>query len=402
MRLPIVLALISLVCLTLTGCWDLHEITELAPVTGLGFDVGTRPGTIKLSAQIIPPQAAGANTGAGGAQSLRVLTVEAVTVTEAVSMLLGHIRREPFLMHLGFIVFGEELARAGIGGIVGGLHGSLTVRGSVPVLVSTGSAEEVLNARSGVGRSPGQDILDLLSNLRRAPLGRVVTFYEVVSTLTGLGGELTLPILDLTPLRLEAADHQPADGTGQQGQQLMEVTIGRTALFMRDRWVHELDVFQTQILVLLKGDMAQAVLSIAHPTAPGGAMAVRLLRFQPRVIPQVSPLGQVALQVTIKTGASLTETRGGYDLRQHGPQPIVKVLEEYLTEQVTGLFALMQQLGVDSLGVGNTVYRRQPKVWNHLEPRWSELYRQMTISVETKATLLDTSMLVRLFAVRRE
>jgi len=79
-----------------------------------------------------------------------------------------------------------------------------------------------------------------------------------LAPLTGLGGELALPILDLTPLRLQAGDHQAADGTGQQGQQLMEVVVGRTALFKRDRWVHELDVYQTQIFILLGETLPKA------------------------------------------------------------------------------------------------------------------------------------------------
>jgi spore germination protein KC len=317
-------------------------------------------------------------------------------------LLSAHIRREPFLMHLGFVVFGEEMARAGIGAVLGGLHGKITIRGSVPVLVAAGSAQEVLRARSGVGRAPGADVLELLANMRRLPLGRVVTLYDAVNTLSGLGGEIALPILDLAPLRLEAADHQPADGTGQQGQQLMEVTIGRTALFVRDRWVHDLDVFQTQALTLLSGDVTQGALSIAHPTAPGGAMALQFLRFRAQLKPEASPQGPVALQVKIEIDASLTETRAGYDLRQAGPQPILEVVEQYVTAQVTELFALMQEIGSDSLGVGNMIYRNQPRTWSHLEPRWSEHYRQMTVSVDTKARLKDTSMLMRLFAVRRE
>lgn len=396
------LAAISLACLVLTGCWDLHEITEVAPITGLGFDVGTLPGTIRLSAQIIPPQAGGVDMDAAGAASLRVLSVEAATVTEAVLLLSAHIRREPFLMHLGFVVFGEEMARAGIGAVLGGLEGKVTIRGSVPVLVAAGSAQEVLRARSGIGRAPGQDILDLLENMQRLPLGRVVTLYEVVNTLTGLGEELALPILDLTPLRLEAADHQPADGTGQQGQQLMEVAIGRTALFVRDRWVHELDVFQTQTLTLLAGDVTEGALSLVHPTAPGGAMAVRFLRFRAQFKPEVTPEGPIALQVKIEIDASLTETRAGYDLRQAGPQPILEVLEQHVTAEVTELFALMQTIGSDSLGIGNMIYRRQPRTWSRLEPHWTEHYKQMTVSVDTTARLKDTGLLVRLFAVRRE
>ncbi|MBT9155677.1 MAG: hypothetical protein DDT37_00645 [Firmicutes bacterium] len=402
MRLLAIVALISLACFMLTGCWDMDEITELAPIMGLGFDVGTRLGTIKVSALITPPTRAGADGGAVGVPNLRVLTVEAATVTEALSLLLGHIRREPFLMHLGFLVFGEELARAGIGGVVAGVHGKIEIRGSVLAVVAAGSAEEVLHARSGIGGAPGEDILRLLSNLRRAPLGRLVAFYTVVNTLTGIGSELALPILDLTPLRIEAAGHQPAGGTGQQGQQLMEVSIGRTALFVRDRWVHELDVFQTQIFTLLTGDVDQGAMTIVHPTAPGGVMAVRFLRFRPHFKPHVSPGGSVALHVNIEIDASLTETRGGYDLREYGPKPITTVLEDSVTAQVTALLTLMQQIGSDGLSIGNMIYRRQPTTWGHLEPRWSELYRQMTASVKTKARLRDTSMLARLFAVRRQ
>jgi spore germination protein KC len=374
----------------------------LAPIVALGFDVGALPGTIRLTAQIAPPPAAGVAGGEAGAVKFRVITVEGATVTEALTLLLGHIRREPFLMHLGFIVFGAEFARAGLGAVIGGLQGTITIRGSVPVLAAAGPAEAVLRARSGIGRAPGEDVLALLSNMQRAPLGVVVTFYDVVNTLSGLGGELVLPILDLTPLRLEAGDHRPDDGTGQQGQQLMEVVIGRTALFKRDRLVYELDVFQTQMLVLLKGEVGQGAMSIVHPTAPGGAMAVRFLRFRPQLTPTVRDNKAVSLQISIKIDASLAETRAGYDLRKDGPQPILQVLEEQVTLQAVALVGLLQQLGVDSLGVGSIIYRRQPRAWSHLEPRWNELYKQMPVQIEAKARLKDTGMVARPFAVRRQ
>jgi len=401
MRLLILLATISLACLLLTGCWDLQEITDLAPIIGLGFDAGNVPGTIRVLFQTTPPTV-GAAGGLQGGVSLRVITVEAATLTEAVTVVLGHIRRDTFLMHLGFIVFGEELARTGIGAVIAGMHGRVDIRGSVPVLVAAGSAEAVLRARSGVGRSPGQDILNLLANIRGAPIGPRMTFYEVISTLTGLGGEIALPILDLTPLRIEAGDFQPADGTGQQGQQLMEVVVGRTALFKRDRWVHELDVYQTQIFILLRGDVTQGTQSIVHPTAPGGAMALHFLRFRAEFSPRVLGKESVSLPVKIDIVASLSEVRAGYDLRQHGPQPILEVLEAHVTAETIELLSLLQQLGVDSLGIGNMIYRRQPQVWRQVEAQWEELYRQTTVSVETKARLRDTSMIVRPFAVRRQ
>ena len=97
----------------LFGCWDQQEITELAAITGLGLDPGSRPDTIQVTVQISPPSPAG-DTGGVGGPLLRTITVEATSLGEAMVLLQSRTRREPFLQHLGYIVFGEELAKTGI------------------------------------------------------------------------------------------------------------------------------------------------------------------------------------------------------------------------------------------------------------------------------------------------
>lgn len=131
-------------------------------------------------------------------------------------------------------------------------------------------------------------------------------------------------------------------------------------------------------------------------------MALRLLRFRAELSPRVLGKESVSLQLKIDIVASLGEVRAGYDWRRHDPQPILEVLEAHVTAEAIELLSLLQRLGVDSLGIGNLLYRRQPQVGRQVELQWEELYRQATVSVETKARLRDTSMIVRPFAVRRE
>lgn len=401
MRVVKVFAALLFTALLLVGCWDQQEITDLAPITGLGIDPGERPGTVRVSVQISPPAPA-ALGGAGAADpALRVITVEAATVFEALTLLFAHTRREPFYWHVGFIVFGEEMARAGIGGVIGGMHGMVTIRGSVPVLVAIGPAEEILKARSGTGRAPGNDVLNLLSTLRAAPLGATVNLNDVITTLTGLGSELVLPVLELTPLRLQRGNDSPNDGTSLQGTQLQEVIITRMALFNRDRWVEALDPYRTQTLVLLRGFVGVGGMTMPHPTDPNGVMAVQYEDFRSTLTPRVAGGGEVSLDVKITIRARLIEARGYYDYGLYGPNPITKILEEEVTAQVVDLFSTMQGLGIDSLGVGDMIYRNNPRAWSMLEPVWDKSFSLMPVRVQTDAKLTGTSLIVKLFDVKR-
>lgn len=400
MRKVSILVLLSLLLVLASGCWDQQEITELAPITGLGIDAGERPGSIKVSVEIsLPSQTTGSGTGGAGGPKLRVVTVEAPSLLEAINLMFAHTRREPFLRHLGYIVFGEEMAKAGIAGVIGGLQGVITIRLSVPMFVAVGSAEDALQARSGVGRAAGQDIVNLLTNIGGASLGRVVRLNDVINTLGGLDGELSLPIIELTDLRLQAGDHLPYAGTDQEGEKLKEVIITRTAIFERDRWVHDLDVYLTQTLVLLVGSTASGSVTIVNPAEPTGIMALQVEHFSPS-FNWTSSGEEVDLTVKIRVGVRLVEVRGGYDLRTRGLDPIKEQVSKVLGQQVSELFTLFQEHNTDALGIGGTIHRKDPKAWSRLEPVWDEVFPQIEVAVQVESEIIGTSLQAKPFEMK--
>lgn len=401
MRTVSILVTLSLILVLVSGCWDLQEITELAPINGLGIDPGERPGTIKVSVQLSLPSQASPGTGGGasGGPQLRVITLEAPSLLEAINLLFAHTRREPFLRHLGYIVFGEEMAKAGIAGVIGGLQGAVTIRGSVPTFVAVGSAEGVLKARSGIGRDPGQDIVDLLTNIGAASLGRVVRLNDVINTLGGLQGELSLPIIETTDLRLQAGDAVPYSGVDQEGVRLQEVLITRTAIFDRDRWVHDLDVYLSHTLTLLTGVSAGGSVTIVNPADPSGLMALQIDQFSPSF--DCRSTGEdVELTVKIRVGARLVEVRGGYDFRVRGFDPIKEQVSKVLGQQVSELFAVFQDHNTDALGIGGTIHRKDPKAWSRLEPVWDEVFPQIKVAVQVESEIIGTSLQAKPFEMK--
>ena len=393
--------LLVLVSLLHVGCWDQQEITALASISGLGFDVGSYPHTMRISVLTSPPQPFGGGAGVSGGSRLRVVTVEAASFTEGMTLLQGHLRREPFFLHLGFVVFGEELAKSGLDGVLSSLQGRTTIRGSVPVFVAQQTAEETLKARSGGGHAPGEDVANLLANFATAPLGRLVNIHDVRNTLLGLGGELTLPIMELTPLRLQAGDENPATGVGVAGEQLHEVFVRRLAVFSRDRWVADLDQYLVQTFVLLNGDTKVGSKNIVDPADPTSLMGMSIEHFSAQF--DIRSNGE-AIEVVIRprVRAVVREVTGTYSLRDRGFAPIASNLEQEIDRQVLQVVAFLQESGADALGFGHMLQRSNPREWSKLKNRWSEVFPVMTVRVKTEVTIDGTAMVVKFFEVKRE
>ena len=387
----------------LFGCWDQQEITNLAAITGIGFDIASDPRLVLVSVQISPPSPGGVAGGGGGigGTRLRVLTIEVEAPSDFLTLLQGHTRRQPFFQHLAFVVFGEDFARAqGIDRVLSGLQGIPEVRGSVPAFVCVGPAEEILKARSGIGRIPGQDIQDILTNLRNAPLGTSVTLNEVMTILGNEGRELSLPILELTPLRLEAGDEAPETGLGQDDEELQEVILSRVALFSGDRWVVDLDPLVTQMFILLTGDVRKGGITFPNPADPDGYVAVQYQDFRPSFKPILEG-DRVKLQLDITIKARIVEIRGEYDIRTLGFDPLSSALQNVVSEQALDIIQQLQSEGLDSLGVGQAIYRRMPRAWSNLEPVWGDVYPTIPVTVSAKSEVVSTSLIAKFFQMNR-
>lgn len=395
------MALCLLSIVLLPGCWDQDEITSLAKINGLGIDAGSRPGMVRMTMQISPPGSSSAIGGTANASKLRAVTVEAESIIEGFGLLQSHLSREPFLLHLGYVVFGEQLARSGIGDVLAGLQGWAQIRGSVPVFVTTGSAEDALHAHSGIGRAPGEDISDLLGNIANSPVARRVSLNDVYNTLTGIGNELAIPIIELAPLRLESGDASPSDATGQSGQQFEEVVISRLALFQRDRWISELDALETMTLVLLLGESHQGVGTIQNPVDPSGIIVPLYESISIGYEVQGDHPEQLRLLIKPRLAIRLLEIRGQYDLQKEGSEPIVSAAKSDFGLQVSTLMQKLQEQNIDALGMGQQVSRHNPKLWRLIENQWDQVFPTVEILVEVDANLRSNGLLKKFFKQRR-
>ncbi|MGD0153950.1 MAG: Ger(x)C family spore germination protein [Thermacetogeniaceae bacterium] len=149
MKRIVALILLFSLCLGLTGCYDKKEIDDLAYVLALGIDKG-KTNTLKVTLQYAVPSklgggGGGLGGGGGGSQVTSIITVEANSITDALSMANNFLSRRLDLSHSEIAVFSEELAREGqIAPYMNLMNRSNEFRPSMTIAVSRGPAEDYL------------------------------------------------------------------------------------------------------------------------------------------------------------------------------------------------------------------------------------------------------------------
>jgi hypothetical protein len=209
--------------LSLTGCWDLHEIEEYIHAGAMALDKGLTPGSIRVTIVVeeFPSQAGsspGTSPGGGGAANLVTATAEGPSLYVAAERLKDVTNRMVTFSHVRLIILGEDLARDGISRVFDALSRSRDIRRSVGMAVADGvTGQEVLEtARGNIEVSPAT-YLGSLSEAHQPTTGRSVNvkLHEVDIAFNQPGEEIVMPLIGLAPK--PPAPTPPGKGTGGSG-----------------------------------------------------------------------------------------------------------------------------------------------------------------------------------------
>lgn len=178
------LLVLSLLSVSLTGCWDQLEIEDRALVLGLSIDkvaaddhVNDDQAThlkeevhlpsIRVTAQIAIPGRVplGPSTGDSGGTNRNpvwVVQVYGLTLDDALNNLQQEISDPHYLIHLRVIIISEEIARSNLENLNDYLRRNPEVRRRIWLLVSDGDASKFMNINPPLQRVPTLYILSMM------------------------------------------------------------------------------------------------------------------------------------------------------------------------------------------------------------------------------------------------
>lgn len=414
------MGLILVLCISLTGCWDLKEIEDMVLVRSIGIDKGPGENELTLIIEQIPT----ARTTAGGAeQSTQPMSLvhqaSGVTLYQAMDRLQSFLPGRIFLGYTSIIVVGEDAAKQDFQRVLEFLDRGPELRRSAFVFVSPGKAVDVIstadphamiagNALRGIliesdntGNAFPTKLADILKSLPESGIEPIATKVEAVRFPTSsVGG---------------AGQGGGAQGTtgmpttsGAQGtlaQVPGDYKVSGMAVFRGIELVGWLDEVETRGWGWICGKIKTGHSTILTPKSAGG-------RFEPLTF--LYDGGRVSLKFSLdgdRIEAHLT-------IQAHGRVAEWAAQKELITpdilESLSADMALIIKREVeaalrkvqleyhsDVFGFGLTFSKSHHREWqSKFREKWSDIFPELPVLVKVKATITSSQTLIRPLEIR--
>lgn len=415
-------ALIVFLALGCSGCWDSVEIEEVAIVGSMSIDKGQGDHVV-VSLEVINPSALASGTQGpiGESPVVSVMTRdEANTIPAAITSAQRRTPRKIRTGLVGTIVIGQALAREGVGKIIDYLVRNATVRSSATLTTcDTGAG---LLQRPFMFPLPSRTLAGLGESALASGMTITVTLCEFMARLSEPGIEpITMHTVgrktkdvqvkrqgdevkqtDPAVMREQPIDvdvsldgELPPDSPilnpykeTSSGEFVPGTTINiGIAAYRGDKLVGFLDDHEARGYLWTVGRVEQGTIEVDDPGGSGKKIALGIIRSSASVKPVID---DDLIRMDVELHVDL-ETREAPMHTNVNNQTLVQALEDsldalILREARATLNRVQKELKTDIYGFGNKVYRKDPKLWAELEPRWNEeIFPNLEVNIQVKS-----------------
>lgn len=362
----------------LSGCWDKKELNEVGVVMGVGIDKAEN-NQYEVTAQLI--KAIKPNQGSSGGSDLPTWSVSAKgkTIMNAIKHLNLVTPRHLYWPHLQLIIFGEELAREGIAPVITWFERDRDSRSGAYLVVTQGSAGDLLNQKIELEGIPSKAIADFLerSTLRQIS-PRKVQLRDLMTTLSTPGVDPTLDVINPKVVRGKVETYQ----------------LSGTAVFKEDKLVGIIGGSEVAGIAIRFNEYKYAVLDAKCPGYENEFFSYQVTDFQNNVKP-VMIGDKLAIRMDIFMEGNLIDQTCSPNLLE--PEMEAKVKEQItanIKEYVMQSFQRAAKMRSDVYGIGQEVRRRYPKVWEQEQGDWPTFLRQVTLEINVDANVRRSGLLI--------
>lgn len=372
--------------LFIPGCWDNSEVNDIVMEMAWGIDKAQHK-NVQISAQTIIPTklSGGQNGGKGGGKEkpFFVVASEGMNTLDAVQRMQTKLSRQIFRGHRRFIVIGESMARQGIKEIFDTYTRDPNLKLRTDIFVVRGGEAE--------------DLLKITYPLESVPGLGVLGEYEQFGTLREMGllnfiksatSEATCPAVPAVSIGMESSSREEENKKGQSDGDQEGFRIAGMGIFNKDlKLVGFLNEEESRNLRWVTGDLKKLTVSASIPQQEGN-VSMDLRKLQSK-IQTTADAGKMNILVTLKGQGAIRENNTDLDLtRTENIRILQKTLNEHVEETVLRTITKVQEeYGTDVFEMGDTLRRKNLRLWKSISNNWEEEFRGAKISVNASLTI---------------
>lgn len=359
MRHPLRSVLLCLLSVSLlSGCWDAREVEERTSVVAVAVDRHKDGYEITLQVPI-PINIVGAGGGGGSGDTVQVFSGTGKTLTDTLDDIRNQINQPLFFGHTRLILFGEELAKKGIGKLLDGMRRHPDIRRRQWPVVVKGKAKDALKAKPELEQIPMEYLVTMVESGVRDGRYASEELGQVFINLSNRAKQPVLNYMEISPKKIK--------------------WLG-LALFKEDRMVGHLSREGSQSLLRIRDKELGETANI-----PCGNRQGRLV-FQPKEMDRKIRVKQregrlPEIEVHIKMKGGIVERTCDLDLSQPGIYKKMNrwVASRYEWTSKKTIRKVQKELKTDVFQFGNQIRSFHPDLWRKLD--WDQVFPEVPIRV---------------------
>lgn len=384
--------LLLLLCLTVSGCWDLRELQDRNFVIAAAIDAGdagkkpaqgpavTKVETFvqeqgdkeyRLSLQVLKLNAPSSQSDKSPeAAKTFVISNTGNSMFEMARDMLGQSSKALYYEHINAIVISEAAVRQhGLAHILDFFRRDSEMRWRIKVFITPGEARPIIEYVPPSGEPGGRYLSGMTANHKKSNhLATARTDLGNISQSLDNQADVLIP-------RLEMADNV--------------VKAGGLAVFKHDQFVAYVDEYIARGVKIIAGTEKSLVIPVECRQHPGNMLVFELFHHDTVLTPHIDG-NNIYFTLDIVMEGNLGEVTCSL-LHNTQDYSYLQTVEQYFAEEVKKncetTFAELQRLGVDPLRFGQMIKGDYPYVWEQIKDNWDDIYPTIPINVSVKVKI---------------
>ncbi|WP_240420153.1 Ger(x)C family spore germination protein [Paenibacillus periandrae] len=371
--------LVSLVILGLTaGCWDNNELDEYGYVQAVAID-RTKDDFIQLTTLFYnPSNKIDMGTTSKTAEKGINIQTSGETIFEAIRDISKKFGRKPKWDHMRVILIGEQLAKTqNIREVLDFFSRDHEPRGTVLPLVAQGSAGDFLKIQPFIEQTVGQQFK------------KMETSGSLYSAKTS-----SIPLYELA-IQLKSPSKTSAIPYIHKSSSQNKAEVSGVAFIKDGKLVDLLDEADTESFIMLTNKYISGTLEFPCISSTKEQVqskeSFEVLAFNSVVTPTVKD-EVVSIGVKIRIEGTVGELRCSFLKTKEDVDRFELTISDQVKQQLQHAISIFKRQELDAIGIGNQIYRKNPKLWKQLEPTWNKLLAQARYHIDVDVEVLSTGL----------
>lgn len=384
------LVTLSLCALLLSGCWSKRELNEIGIVTAIGID--RQEEQYKVTVQVINPSEVSSKEMTTRT-AVSTYTAVGNSIFETIRRLIAQTPRQVYMAHVREIVFGEEMAKEGIGKALDFLSRDHEMRTDFHLTVAEGmEAEDLLKVLTPLERIPAEKAFSSIKGGEKywAPV-QPVKISDVLSAMLSEGDN---PVL--TGMKVVGDPDQGSNlDNVEQVDSPTSIQVSRLAVFQKEHLAGWLTEEQSKgYSYIVNKVQSTAEYAPCENGKPGG-ITLEVFDATSKMKAAVNT-GKPKVTLSIEIDAGIAEVECPLRLSE---TEVIKKVEKQFERRITTtvkdtINVLQQDLQSDVLGFGELIHRENKTYWKSIRKDWEYIFPEVETDVEVKVNLKRTGTIV--------